>query len=72
MSRNSNPSAFAINMLNASLMLQAADDAQVLSSIPPAMFSFLDPIDQDLLLGKVEFVNKIFGEAQRVNWAGIA
>ena len=68
----SNPSSFAVNMLNAGLMIQAADDAQILSGIPAAMFSFLDPADQDLLLGKVAFVNKIFGEASRVDWAGIA
>jgi len=72
MSRNPNPSAFAVNMLNAGLMLRAADDAKVLSCIPAVMFSFLDPADQDLLINKVEFVNKIFGDAQRVDWAGIA
>jgi len=72
MSRNNNPTAFAVNMLNAGLMLRAADDAQVISCIPPVMFSFLDPVDQDLLINKVEFVNRIFGDAQRVDWAGIA
>lgn len=60
MSRNPNPSTFAVNMLNAGLMLQAAENAVILSGIPPVMFSFLDPADQDLLLRKVEFVNKIF------------
>lgn len=72
MSRSNNPSAFSVNMLNSGLMLKAADDAQILSGIPAVMFSFLDPQDQDLLLGKVAFVNKIFGEASRVDWAGIA
>ena len=72
MSRSNNPSTFAVNMLNAGLMIQAADDAQILSGIPAAMFSFLDPADQDLLIDKIAFVNKIFGEASRVDWAGIA
>jgi len=64
--------AFAVSLGNSALLLRAADELEFLEATPIALFHTLKPEFQNALLAKADFVNRIFGEAETVDWAGLA